>query len=92
MKTRKNHQNEEIFGEKDELRDRIESKRKELESKLYEYRANTREKGRETADEIENRLSELGEMLHTGWENVSDTVAGKLNEWLKKSSDTDKGR
>ncbi len=90
MKPKKNRQNENALGQKDELRDRVEAKRKELESKLYEYRANSRQQGRETVNEIESRLDELGNMLHTGWENVSDTVAGKLNVWLEKSSETEK--
>lgn len=67
-----------------ELSDRVTAKRKEIEGKLYKARADSRKESREAADGLEKKLKELNEMVKDGFDNVSEAVAKKLNDWLGK--------
>ena len=69
--------------QKDELKTRVEAKRKELQARAKELRADSQKHGRETLEKVENKLKELDRMLRDGWDNVSETTSAKLNEWLK---------
>lgn len=75
------------ISEKEELRDRVEAKRKELEAKLSEAKASGRREGREGTEQLEERLGELKETLAGGWDQLTEGVASKLNDWLSKDAD-----
>jgi hypothetical protein len=66
-----------------ELKDRIEAKKHELLARLSELKADTRAEAAEQREKLSAKLSQLEESLKDGWENVSDKVSSKLNEWLK---------
>lgn len=66
-----------------ELRDRVEAKRKEIEAQLHEARADARGSASENVEKLQKKLDELGETIKDGWDSVTDAVAGKLNDWLK---------
>lgn len=74
----------ETTNRKNELKDRVEAKKHDLLAKLNTLKADAREESREQAEGMKKRLEELEETLKDGWENVSEKVSGKLNEWLKK--------
>jgi predicted trehalose synthase len=67
----------------EELKDRVEAKKLRLQAKLRELRADTRSTSRDEAKKLQDKLDALGESLKGGWGDLSDTVSGKLNDWLK---------
>ena len=71
------------MNNKKELMDRLQAKKKELESKLYTAKADARANARETVEALQNKLNELNNYLKEDLENMSEEVAAKLNEWLK---------
>ena len=74
-------------SERAELKDRIKAKRKELEAKLANFKADGRKNSRESKQAIEGRLAELEQTLSEGWDDMSEKVAAKLNRWLDKSDE-----
>jgi hypothetical protein len=65
-----------------ELRARIEAKRKELEAQIAKLKADSISGTNDSLHKLQKRLSNLEADLHTGWDNMTDAVAGKLNRWL----------
>lgn len=70
------------MSQKDELKDRIQAKKKMLEAKLHEVRADSRKNSRAAVADIERKLDDLNEALKKGWENVGEKVAARINKWL----------
>lgn len=68
----------------DELRDRVEAKRKRLEARIAELRADTRAEARAERARLEKRLEHLAASLQGGWESLTDEAARTLNAWLKE--------
>lgn len=66
-----------------ELKDRIDAKKKRLEAKISELKADARSTSREESKKLQSKLDALGDSLKDGWDDLSETVAGKLNAWLK---------
>ena len=66
-----------------ELKDRIEAKKHELLARLSELKADTRAEAAEQRDTIARKLDQLEDDLRDGWDNVSEKVSAKLNDWLK---------
>ena len=71
------------MSHKDELKARVEAKRKELEKKLADLKVQAHETSNEEKAHLEAKLEELKTNLKDGWDNVSEQTAAKLNEWLK---------
>ena len=71
------------MSQKDELKDRIMAKRKRLEAQLSELKADARSASREQAQKLQSQLDELNENLKGGWDDLTEAVARKLNNWLK---------
>ncbi|HPQ81240.1 MAG TPA: hypothetical protein PLZ86_05895 [bacterium] len=71
------------MDKKKELMDRIEAKKREMEAKLYEAKADARAEVREKAEALQAKLDELNGYLKDGWDKVTDDIVGKLNDWLK---------
>lgn len=67
----------------DELKTRIEAKKLRLQAKIKELQADTESTSREEAKKLQAKLDSLSESAKGGWDNLSDAVAGKLNDWLK---------
>jgi DNA-binding transcriptional MerR regulator len=72
-----------VMNKSNELKDRIEAKKHELLARLAELKADTRAEAGEQREKISAKLDQLEQNLKDGWENLSDKVSGKLNEWLK---------
>ena len=70
-----------------ELRHRVQAKRKRLEARLEEARADAREASRRTADTIRAKLGEIDDHLRDGWDDLTDATLGKINAWLKGDDD-----
>lgn len=71
-----------------ELKSRIEAKKKELEARLLEAKADAQSKSRETEKAIRDRLDDLRGILSDGWDRLTEESAKRLNGWLK---DADRG-
>jgi len=68
--------------EKTELKARIEAKRKEIEAQIARLKADSIGGANDSIVKLQSKLSNLENDLQTGWDNVSEAVAGKLNRWL----------
>ena len=71
----------------DELKDRVSAKQKRLEARLIDLRADARSKGREDVKRVEDKLDAARRMISSGWENLTEDVAAKLNGWLEDDKD-----
>ena len=67
----------------DELKNRVEAKKLSLQAKIKELQADTEATSREQVQKLQSKLDSLTVSAKGGWENMTDAVAGKLNEWLK---------
>jgi hypothetical protein len=71
------------MSQKDELRDRVEAKKKRILARIDELKADTRSAAREESEKLQAQLDALAETVKGRWEDLSEAVAGKLNDWLK---------
>jgi DNA-binding transcriptional MerR regulator len=71
------------MSQTDELKNRVEAKKLSLQAKIKELQADTQATSREQAQKLQAKLDSLNESIKGGWDEVTDAVAGKLNEWLK---------
>jgi chromosome segregation ATPase len=69
-------------SEMQELKLRVEAKKKQLEAQIAKFKADSVSDANETLEKLQKRLNSLEGDLKNGWENVSESVAGKLNRWL----------
>jgi hypothetical protein len=70
-------------SQREELKSRVLEKKMMLEAKLEEAKADAKQVARVGAEQIEARLRDLERTVKDGWENVTEEVAARLNEWLK---------
>lgn len=77
-----------MVEKKDELKDRVEARKLELQAKFAELKADTRAEVRDTRDFVERKLNELSTHLQHGWDKANDSVREKLNNWLKEEPKT----
>jgi len=68
-----------------ELKNRIEAKKLELQSRLATLKADTRAEAQTTTRQIKDKLTEVEIYLKEGWEKVAGPIEVKLHEWLKKN-------
>lgn len=73
-----------MISRTEELKDRIKARKSELESRYNELKADTRSEARVERDSVKSKLEELQEHLRDGWDNMTDRVSAKLNEWLDR--------
>lgn len=73
-----------MISKQEELKDRIKAKQRELEARFSELKADSRAEARTERDSVKSRLDELQEAIKDGWDNMSDRVSAKLNEWLDR--------
>lgn len=66
-----------------ELRTRVEAKKKKLEADLVKAKAEAKGGTNDTAERITHKLEELKVSIGHGWDNLSEGVSKKLNDWLK---------
>lgn len=66
-----------------ELKHRAAAKRKELEARLEELKADTLGAKNDAVDSVKRKLHQIDEAAREGWENLSDATARKMNELLK---------
>ena len=71
------------MSQTDELKNRIESKKLSLQAKIKELQSDTQATSREEAQKLQSKLDSLNESIKGGWDDLTDAVAGKLNDWLK---------
>lgn len=75
------------MNHKSELRDRIEARKKDIQSKVAALKADTKGAWRENIERLEKERASVEELIKDGWENVTEAVAKKLNDWLKRNKD-----
>jgi phage-related protein len=71
------------MSETDELKARVQAKRKELEAKLHQLKADSRGDAEEAQRSIERKLTELERLVSDGWDRMTESTARKVNEWLR---------
>jgi hypothetical protein len=72
-----------MIEQKEELKNRVDARKRVLEARYLELKADTQERAREERDRVKRKLDDLQEAVKDGWDNLSDKVAAKLNDWLK---------
>lgn len=65
-----------------ELKLRVEAKKKELEAQIAKFKADSAGTRNDALEALQAKLTTLEGDLKNGWENVSESIAGKLNRWL----------
>ncbi len=71
------------MSRKDELKLRVEARKKQLEADLLKARAAAHGKSNDAVEAIEKKLKSLGDAIGSGWDAVTEATAKKLSEWLK---------
>lgn len=66
-----------------ELKDRVEAKRKRIEARIHELKADSAEASRKKIESLQQELNEVTDAIRDGYENLSDKAMAKVNEWLK---------
>jgi hypothetical protein len=69
-------------NEMTELKLRVEARKKELEAQIAKFKADSMGRSNDTIENLQKKLNSLEADLKTGWENMSESIAGKLNRWL----------
>ncbi|MCA9529513.1 MAG: hypothetical protein KC543_05215 [Myxococcales bacterium] len=72
------------MGQKEELKQRVIAKRKELEAQIARLRADSSEASRKEVERLQKQLNHARETIKQNWDKVTDDAAKKINEWLKK--------
>lgn len=73
-----------MLTKSEELKDRVEARRHELLARYNELKADTRKEAAEARDKVKSKLDEITDDIKQGYENLSDAVKTKLNEWLDR--------
>lgn len=71
-----------MIGKGEELKDRVEARKHQMLSKYNELKADTRKEASDARTKLKARLDELEETIKGGWNNMTDAVKSKLNQWL----------
>lgn len=74
----------EPITERSKLKSEILARRKELEATLARAKADAMEVADEKVDKARKRLDELKTLTKDGFEQMSESTARKLNEWLHR--------
>ena len=67
----------------EELKAIVLKKRATLEENLQQAISKAQNRAAGTKEEIRKKLAELDHQLKDGWENLTESAASKINEWLK---------
>ncbi|MFG0306321.1 MAG: hypothetical protein ACF8Q5_08925 [Phycisphaerales bacterium JB040] len=70
--------------QQDELKERVEAKKKRVEARIHELKADGSAESREKADAMSAKLDEVKQTVATGYEDMKEGAAAKLNSWLKE--------
>ena len=68
----------------DELKNRVEARKHDIEAEIARLKADAGEKQRDRIERLEKRLQEASDVVKGGWQDLSDSVVSQLNDWLKK--------
>lgn len=79
-----------MANEREELKARVEARRKALEARLYELEADARHKMSDHAEKLRGRLGELQELLADGWTALTEQAAARVNTWLRREEEDEK--
>ena len=69
-------------NEKQELKLRVEAKKKALEAQIAQLKVDSVGGTNDAIDALQKQLNSVQSDLKSGWENMSESIAGKLNSWL----------
>jgi hypothetical protein len=68
--------------QRDELRRRVEARRRKLGNDLARLRADAPGETTEQIEKLELSLAKIGVALRAGWDDLSDEVVRRLKHWL----------
>jgi len=83
LKIFKNERNNVMADRKAELKQRVEAKKKELEAKLAQVKADVHGAKNDEAERLEKKLKDVTDVLKSDWDKLTETGAARINEWLK---------
>ena len=67
----------------EELKARFDAKKKQLEADIAALKADARGGANDKIAATQGRLKEMEESVKDGWDNVTEAISQKLNDWLK---------
>jgi hypothetical protein len=65
-----------------ELKARVEAKRKKLEADIARAKADAQGAANDRVERMEAKIADVRTMLKDGWEDLGESTARKLNDWL----------
>ncbi len=72
------------MNEKEQLKKRVSAKRKELEAKIERAQADGSKNANDAVERARQELDELKNTIKTGWDDLTEGVAGQINAWLDR--------
>lgn len=72
-----------VMNQKQELKDRVESKRLEIESRIAKLRADARSDSRDEIERLQKKLDEVQKTVKSGWDQLGEDASKWLNRWLR---------
>ena len=66
-----------------ELKSRVEAKKKHIEARLAEVKAEAHGSKNDTVEKLEEQLATVDSLVRQGWDDLSEKTVDKLNDWLK---------
>lgn len=67
---------------KKELKYRVEAKQHELQARIAQLKADGTKASKDAIDKVQAKLDEAEQTLSDGWNNLSESAASRLNQWL----------
>lgn len=67
----------------EELKHRVLARKKELEARLEQMKADAQHSRHESAEKIRGKLRELESVVGEGWNDMKEATAERLNRWLR---------
>jgi uncharacterized protein YfcZ (UPF0381/DUF406 family) len=67
----------------EELKHRVLAKKHKLQEQLEKLQAEAHGVSTDEKEKLQTKLNEVEDLLSHGWENLSEAVTKRLNDWLK---------
>lgn len=80
------------MSNKQELRERLEAKKHEWQAELQRLKNDSSEEASKRQAEVEAKISEAQTYLGEKWDSLTEQLAGKVNNLLSSSENSQNGR
>ena len=72
-----------MSNSQEELKHRVLAKKHQLQEQLEKLQAEAHGSSKDQEEKLKEKLSEIESLLRNGWDNLSEAVTRRLNDWLK---------